>query len=95
MEIAKATYSIGDKFRGAVGAKSNFMRFVLISGQMVTVGNGILDIGICLSNTLMDTGFSPHFIQTFWIEKPQNHIDAPMAMIHQHRSVQCRFRSEK
>ena len=96
----KTIYSIGDDIpRWALiisnGVVPSFMWVAFVSGQMVTVGNGIFDIGTGLSCTLTITGLSHHLIQTFRIEKLQNHIDKPIAIIHQQRSVQWRFRSLK
>lgn len=58
-----------------------------VSGQIVTVGNGIVDIGIGTSAKFILTGLSRHLFQTSCIDPLQNHNDRPMATIHQQRSV--------
>lgn len=62
-EIHFISHSISDKFNSlfcksefTTAVKSNFDLYVLVSGQMVTVGKGIFEIDSCFSSIEMVTG---------------------------------------
>lgn len=61
----------------------NLSLVVFMPGQIVTVGNGMVETGIFRSIKLIVTGQSCHFIQTFLIDAPQNQSDRPNATNHQ------------
>lgn len=67
----------------AVGT-SNLSWYVFVSGQMMTVGKGIIDIGAFFSVRLKITGFRCHLNQMFSTDWPQSHNDTLIAISHQH-----------
>lgn len=61
----------------------NFLLNVFVSGQIVTVGNGIIDIFAGLSAKPKVIGFSCQSAKIFFIDEPQKNADRPNANIHQ------------
>lgn len=70
-----------------VAVTFNLLTLVFVSGQIVTVGNGIAEIGVSFSVKLIVTGLSHHFIQILWMDDPHNQTDRPKAKIHQNLIV--------
>lgn len=62
---------------------SNLDAVVLVSGQIVTVGNEMADIFTGFPIKLTVTTFSRHFVQIFSIDDPHNQIEKTNATIHQ------------
>lgn len=82
-------YSISVKFDGKfkcfamnTEVKFNLCLTTFVSGQIVTVGNGINDIDISFSGKFIFTGSSCHSIQTLRIDELHNQNDKANAMIH-------------
>lgn len=84
------SYSFSDKVSGMfcwidffTATKSNLVLYVFISGQIVTVGNGMSDIDTFFSANLIVIGFLFHSIHIVSIDTTQKHTDNPRANTHQ------------
>lgn len=62
--------------------RSNVSFLALISGQIVTVGNGIIDTDMSLSPESIFTGFSCQFVHTLRVSETHNQTDKASAIIH-------------
>lgn len=86
---ARLSYSISDKFifwsliAWYAENKSSFSLVVLVSGQIVTIGNGMAEIDASCSVKLALTGLLRHSIQIFRIDEPHKQSDKPKAITHQ------------
>ena len=83
--VVKAPYSVSVKSSEELRADviSNFGFMVLISGQIVTVGNGISIIE-ALALDLIFTGLSCHSSQILRTIEPHNKSDTQNEIIHHH-----------
>lgn len=60
----------------------NLLTCAFVSGQMLTVGKGTLEIGTGFSVNPIYTGFSFQFCKMYRIDEPQKHTDRLKAIIH-------------